>query len=112
MGFRLKNGFRLGLKIPPLAKMFNRILFYKNGLKEFASTQTEKINTEDQVKTARSRPNLLVQIYSYYQDTVGGVTFDTRIQENRRPQDGGHRTGGRMLWIRIPRSRKGQPDYL
>ena len=80
--------------------------------KEFASTQTEKINTEDQVKTARSRPNLLVQIYSYYQDTVGGVTFDTRIQENRRPQDGGHRTGGRMLWIRIPRSRKGQPDYL
>ena len=81
-------------------------------LKEFASTQTEKINTEDQVKTARSRPNLLVQIYSYYQDMMGGVTFDTRIQEYRRPQDGGHRTGGRMLWIRIPRSRKGQPDYL
>jgi len=75
--------------------------------KEFASTQTEKINTEDPVKTARSRPNLLVQIYSYYQDTMGGVTFDTRIQEYRRPQDWGHRTGGRILWIRDPTIKEG-----
>ena len=75
-------------------------------LKEFASTQTEKVNTEDQVKTAGSpgenRPNLLVQIYFYYQDTMGGVTFDTTIQGYRRPQDGGHRIGDRMLWIRDP----------
>ena len=82
-------------------------------LKEFASTQTEKVNTEDQVKTARSqgenRPNLLVQIYFYYQDTMGGVTFDTRIQEYRRPQDGGHRSGGRMLWIRDPTVTEGSP---
>ena len=78
-------------------------------LKEFASTydtQTEKVNTEDQVKTAGSpgenRPNLLVQIYFYHQDTMGGVTFDTTIQGYRRPQDGGHRVGDRMLLIRDP----------
>ena len=78
-------------------------------LKEFASTydtQTEKVNTEDQVKTAGSpgenRPNLLVQIYFYHQDTMGGVTFDTTIQEYGRPQDGGHRVGDRMLLIRDP----------
>ena len=78
-------------------------------LKEFASTydtQTEKVNTEDQVKTAGSpgenRPNLLVQIYFYHQDTMGGVTFDTTIQEYGRPQDGGHRVGDRMLRIRDP----------
>ena len=49
-----------------------------------------------------SGPNLLVQIYFYYQDTMGGVTFDTTIQGYRRPQDGGHRIGDRMLWIRDP----------
>ena len=85
-------------------------------LKEFASTQTEKVNTEDQVKTAGSpeenRPNLLVQIYFYHQDTMGGVTFDTTIQEYGRPQDGGHRVGDRMLLIRDQGSRKGQANYL
>ena len=83
-------------------------------LKELASTydtQTVKVNTEDQVKTAESpgenRPNLLVQIYFYHQDTMGGVTFYTRIQEYRCPQDEGHRSGGRMLWIRDPTGTEG-----
>ena len=90
--------------------MVLKISYLGVDLKEFASTydtQTEKMNTEDQVKTARSRPNLLVQIYSYYQDMMGGVTFDTRIQEYRRPQDEGHRSGGRMLWIRDPTGTEG-----
>ena len=33
---------------------------------------------------------------------MGGVTFDTTIQEYGRPQDGGHRVGDRMLLIRDP----------
>ena len=44
---------------------------------------------------------------SRYQDTMGGVTFYTRIQEYRRPQDEGHRSGGRMLWIRDPTGTEG-----
>ena len=65
-----------------------------SSLKEFASThdrQTEKVNAEDQVKTAGSpgenRPNLLVQIYFHHQDYDGRCNIrhhNTRIRAPSR----------------------------
>ena len=63
-------------------------------IKGFASTydtQTEKVNTRDQVKTAgspgESRPNLLVQIYFHHQDYDGRCNirhYNTRIRAPSR----------------------------